>query len=384
MFTVCPKCALTLAVAASDLRAGQGYVRCGRCANVFNALLGLSDESAPGVAVPARTLQQGTATPQDRRTEPRPPGPDPLNAPALELSAKESSFLATSPPSDFVELEVDEFRATGTFETIVLEGEGVLQTEELVEEEAVDIEIANVSRRIEAARRAGHLAHIGAPPQVAVEEVAAGAEEEEEGEQEEEEEEPPDEDSGDAVEELRAARHARTGWLGITAAVVLVLALAAQGINHWRNDLATYASWYRPLERITAAIGEPLRPNWDLSVYDVHQLGATSDLADPRSLKVHLSIANRGEREQAWPLVRLSLLDRYGTVVSSGDLKAEEYLPAALRGQHFIASEQRIDTEVSVVDPTQQVSSFELDVCVPAAGGGLRCAGDTPVLSARK
>ncbi|HEY5020636.1 MAG TPA: MJ0042-type zinc finger domain-containing protein, partial [Steroidobacteraceae bacterium] len=44
MFTVCPKCTLTLAVTASDLRMGQGYVRCGRCANVFNALLTLSQE----------------------------------------------------------------------------------------------------------------------------------------------------------------------------------------------------------------------------------------------------------------------------------------------------------------------------------------------------
>ena len=46
MYTVCPKCALPLAVTAADLRAGQGYVRCGRCANVFNALLRLSEESA--------------------------------------------------------------------------------------------------------------------------------------------------------------------------------------------------------------------------------------------------------------------------------------------------------------------------------------------------
>ncbi len=45
MYTVCPKCALPLAVTAADLRAGQGYVRCGRCANVFNALLRLSEES---------------------------------------------------------------------------------------------------------------------------------------------------------------------------------------------------------------------------------------------------------------------------------------------------------------------------------------------------
>jgi len=173
-------------------------------------------------------------------------------------------------------------------------------------------------------------------------------------------------------------------WLGMTLAALLILVLAAQAVYHWRNDLATYSAWYGPLERLSTAAGVPLYPNWDLSAFDVHQLGATTDVADPRALRVRLSLANRAARAQALPLVRLSLLDRYGAVVRSSDLKAEEYLPAALRGQHFIASEQRIDTEVSVLDPTQQVSSFELDVCMAAAGGGLRCAGDTPVISGRK
>ena len=42
MFTVCPKCTLTLVVTAADLKVAQGYVRCGRCSNVFNALAALS------------------------------------------------------------------------------------------------------------------------------------------------------------------------------------------------------------------------------------------------------------------------------------------------------------------------------------------------------
>src|SRR6267378_4504420 len=44
MFTVCPKCALTLVVTAEDLRVAQGYVRCGRCSSVFNALARLAEE----------------------------------------------------------------------------------------------------------------------------------------------------------------------------------------------------------------------------------------------------------------------------------------------------------------------------------------------------
>ena len=58
MFTVCPKCALTLTVTAADLRIAQGFVRCGQCTNVFNALLALSDERQPQTAPPARHVDR--------------------------------------------------------------------------------------------------------------------------------------------------------------------------------------------------------------------------------------------------------------------------------------------------------------------------------------
>src|SRR5262245_35456280 len=78
MFTVCPKCALTLVVTAQDLRVAQGYVRCGRCSNVFNAIVGLTDDrgalanaGGPGTASTtimrkAPSISDDTpATPQD-------------------------------------------------------------------------------------------------------------------------------------------------------------------------------------------------------------------------------------------------------------------------------------------------------------------------------
>src|SRR5437868_13311172 len=78
MFTVCPKCALTLVVTAQDLRVAQGYVRCGRCSNVFNAIVGLTDDrgalanaGAPGTASTSiirkapSISDDAPATPQD-------------------------------------------------------------------------------------------------------------------------------------------------------------------------------------------------------------------------------------------------------------------------------------------------------------------------------
>lgn len=61
MFTVCPKCTLTLVVTTVDLRAGQGYVRCGRCANVFNALIALREadpNSASSDSARQRIMEQ--------------------------------------------------------------------------------------------------------------------------------------------------------------------------------------------------------------------------------------------------------------------------------------------------------------------------------------
>lgn len=64
MFTVCPKCALTLVVTAGDLRVAQGYVRCGRCSNVFNALARLSEDRNAGAAVGADLSPAATPPPE--------------------------------------------------------------------------------------------------------------------------------------------------------------------------------------------------------------------------------------------------------------------------------------------------------------------------------
>jgi len=433
MYTVCPKCALTLAVTAADLRAGQGYVRCGRCANVFNALLALSEESAlasleprpqrdaalravedpadqdrasgttsrpaltEGDLAAAAAADSGPSTdapadeqpapPAEPRPEPRPPA-----APALRLVDSPPRPL---PPPDTPddELEIEEYRSTGTFETIVLEGDTFLQTEELIPQEVLDSEIADVSRRAATPREdqdepveteidlgaatSGEYALItGAddlPREVAALREATGEFRHEAnlhatGNQ-------------PAPELLLAPPAARyNAWL-VAASALLALALALQAVNHWRNELATRSGWYGPLKQMAARLGEPLRPNWDLNAYDVRQLGATMDAGDQRSLRVRLSLANHGAHAQAMPLLRLTLLDRFGKAVSSGELQPAQYLPAALHGQALIAADQHIETEVRVQDPSQQASSFELDVCIEAAGGGVRCAGDTALVA---
>ena len=70
------------------------------------------------------------------------------------------------------------------------------------------------------------------------------------------------------------SRGRRIAWISGIAALGVVL--GAQAIHHNRNDLATSARFNRPLTRFYAAIGVPLVPNWDLTQYEVRQLGAST------------------------------------------------------------------------------------------------------------
>jgi predicted Zn finger-like uncharacterized protein len=93
MFTICPKCALTLVVTAADLRVAQGYVRCGRCSSVFNALARLTDERAGGVS-------REEESPPGETSEPLAQTADAAGATAPEAALPEESVASQGDDDD--------------------------------------------------------------------------------------------------------------------------------------------------------------------------------------------------------------------------------------------------------------------------------------------
>ncbi len=388
MFTVCPKCTLTLAVTAADLRTGQGYVRCGRCLNVFNALLALSEEptveGAPtpvySQADPASSLQISAALASSAN--------DPENledAPEARVhmagDAAPRTYLTTERSSDgAIENESSLAEGTGSFETIVLEGDAITQTEEFVPEESINNEIAALAQRLSVAaqqplapptdtERGNHrgsqaseveasVAH-GSPIEQA---AALGAQL----------------DAGDIIVAPPPPRRAR--W--VAGCTFLVLLLALQAVNHWRDALASSPALGAPMTRLYASMGVPLDPHWNLAAYDIRQQGAASDPSDSHVIRVRLSLANRAQRAQPVPLLRLTLLDRYGKAIAARDLTPAEYWPAGHVARSFLAHDERIDSEVAVHDPGADSASFELDACLKSTRGLVRCAGDTTAAAA--
>lgn len=409
MFTVCPKCTLTLAVTAEDLRAGQGYVRCGRCLNVFNALLALSEETSEDEAAPAYSQADPASSSQITRalaSAAEASTPTPTPPPLVSAEPERSQLqLPTEVSSDgSIENESTLAEGTGTFETIVLEGDAITQTEEFAPQESVDHEIAALAQRLgvhersspehdaeqlpdelsddesldestEATTAADIAALLDSGRHDAVaDRDTTGRRHGASGDQARSDERPAGVEADET--DLYAPRPARRHVGAAVGSALLALLLLAQGVNHWRDALAMKPALSAPLTRLYGALRMPLDPHWDLSAYDVRQQGAAADPGDSHVIRVRLSLANRALRSQPVPLLRLTLLDRYGKRIAARDLTPAEYWPHDQPAHSFLGHDERIDSEVAVRDPGADSASFELDVCLRTLHGAVRCAGD--------
>jgi predicted Zn finger-like uncharacterized protein len=377
MSTTCPNCRLQLAVTPTDLRIGQGYVRCGRCQRVFNALVSLSEDAGAERGPEAVATATGSVPALDG-TPPQPAGPAPIApGPAEPLPA------VPDMPDD---VDVVETVGTGTFETIVLEGNGVLQTEEHVESSMFDRELQQIADRIEAGQQGGYRDEeqgSDIPEEVVLELTEPlDPEELEPGERDSGAvaavgvgEQPATGPSGDVepglVEEPPTPAPAHWGWK--VAAAALALALLGQVVHHNRRSLVSTA-WAAPVVRpLYAALGSPLEPEWKLADYAVRQLGGEAPAFARDRIVVRASVQNVGGNPQPPPVLRVTLQDRFGNALAVHDVRPQDYLRSPPPAR--LAPDQRLDAELVLDDPGSKAAGFELDACLPGSDGRLHCAG---------
>jgi len=444
MFTVCPKCALTLVVTAQDLRVAQGYVRCGRCSNVFNAIVGLSEDrtgsasggapapnstastsimrKAPALADdedvhdPLSTTGESEAiyaepdteevTFQEVFVEPPPPPAEP------EIEAIPDTSLEFNPAADATQVFIeatpdDKGEPTGTFETIVLRTEEPPPRE--IQRDPEDIQLESELRSL--AARIDATGNTPAPKLLAandatVEANSAGdvysraraalpsstpkpvpaaqgrgtsrASDSYRRPPAQPVEQPDDAEisaaAAQALSETAAPRSRRTLW--IVGAAALCVVLAAQFIHHNRHDLATNVRLNRPLTRFYAAIGVPLIPRWDLSSYEVRQLGASGGAGDSGNLTVRASLKNSSTQPLPLPLLRITVQDRYGNRIATRDVAPRGYVSGGLPADAHLGVGQRIDAEMTFKDPGPDAVGFEIDACLPTPENRIACAND--------
>lgn len=168
-------------------------------------------------------------------------------------------------------------------------------------------------------------------------------------------------------------------WPWVAAIGFLALLLAVQVVHSERNTLVRNETLGPIIAGAYAFLGlTPLAPT-DLSAYELRQWGAASDPREANRLMLRASIINRASYAQPFPLLRLTLQDRYGSTLGERDIGPADYLPGT-GAPDLLGPGERADALIRIVDPGTEAVGFELDICLPAAGG-VRCANPVKTAS---
>ena len=384
MFTQCPECQTTFRVTAAMLKAAQGRVRCGRCNAVFDALAFLmeSSETDPtGESPDDGLIRESDDIPESAMefdlTD------DDLGkifvvAPTPTLK-RPVTGAEQQPPRDSdvsAEHEIDDIEAEGgsPVEAITLEGDHIESSSGAYVAEPDSLEVERVESRRESAAR------IDAEVQREIETAFASdltttaefvlpsgkrltltkeSEEIDVGEQR-----PP---------ARQLPRIANSHW--VAGSAVLGLLLVAQLVHANRQSLVRSPMFGPAIGGLYAALGSELSPAWDVGAYELRQWGAAADPDTSGTLRVRASLLNSADHAQPYPLLRLTLQDRFGSHVGSRDLEPNEYLHGEPERNQLLGAGQRIDAEIAIVDPGKDAVGFEIDVCLRGEAG-TRCASE--------
>jgi predicted Zn finger-like uncharacterized protein len=175
------------------------------------------------------------------------------------------------------------------------------------------------------------------------------------------------------IEEFAPAREPHSArWAA--AAVLLVLLLALQLVHHHRDALAQSPAFGSALRSLYQIAGYPIPLKLNLGAFEVRQWGVTGDANANGTLRVRASLINTGASAQPYPLLRLTLADRFGTRLGTRDFLPSEYLRQP--PVRPLDAGERADTLVEIVDPGKTAEGFEIDVCERQLDARVVCAND--------
>jgi predicted Zn finger-like uncharacterized protein len=161
-------------------------------------------------------------------------------------------------------------------------------------------------------------------------------------------------------------------WAG--SAILLALLLCMQLIHDNRDWLATHAPLRGSLRGIYAALGVAVTAPANLAAYQLRQWGVTGEPGASGTLRVRASILNTAAQLQPYPLLRVTLANRFGAKIGARDFEPAEYMGRPI--VRMLAPGERADATLDIVDPGKDAEGFEIDVCVRGADQKISCAGD--------
>lgn len=366
MYTQCPECQTIFELGIDELKAAEGQVCCGECDKVFNALASLTELPDKAVVYRRRADdhedsddgaddEQGTAVSGDLF--------EGVDLPDDEQPATQ----ADSSPDD----ERDETRVSAENEGADWDPDGQVVPEQ---------EFGELEQNLWEQK----LAELGLAEQGAEEATPANEKhrvdqpEAEEGDESPATDEDKDAADGDALvaDWLNAPEPARPAWPWALASVLAGLALVAQAIHYWHEDLARTPAMEPWLKSLYRNLGEPIPEEWDVHAYRVAKDTVSNHPEDAGALLVNASVANDAPRPQPYPLLKITLLDRWGEPIGERFFAPGEYLASGAANGELIAPGETAEASVLIVDPGAGAVSYGIDACLRDPDNHLLCAHD--------
>lgn len=159
-------------------------------------------------------------------------------------------------------------------------------------------------------------------------------------------------------------------WAAIGA---LVLLLGVQFIHHSREALATVPAVNSAIGPVYRMLGRPLTPEWNISGWRFEATKGDTDESG-ELLTIYSRIGNNSEEPLPYPLVHLSLTDRFEDIIGSAVMEPAEYLPENSDPRKPVAPGSSFNAVISIDSPSPDATGFKLNVCYRLTGGQLRCA----------
>jgi hypothetical protein len=161
---------------------------------------------------------------------------------------------------------------------------------------------------------------------------------------------------------------------GITGAIViLALSLAGQYIHNSRESLATMGFFNQTIAPVYRMLGNPVTPSWDIKGWQFEVTNGNVDDAET-TLTIVSRIVNRTESPLPYPLVHVSLTDRWEENMGSRILEPGDYLAGDLDPSRPVQPGENFTAVITIEDPSTEATGFKLNVCYRVSPGTVRCA----------
>jgi predicted Zn finger-like uncharacterized protein len=172
----------------------------------------------------------------------------------------------------------------------------------------------------------------------------------------------------------------------IAAVVVLALVLAAQLMHNMRQTLSTFGAFNQTVAPIYRLLGQPITPEWDIKGWQFQNTGNAIDESG-QLLTICSTVANRSAQALPYPLVHVSLTDRWEEIVASDVQEPGEYLAGDPAPCNLAAASdpdpsvpvpagEMFTAVIEIPSPSADATGFKLNVCYRLDSERLRCATD--------